>query len=89
MRILNFSTVSLAVSFILGCSSHNADSPGVATPPPIKTVLDPLTQQIERARAVQKTVDVNATDTRKAIDSQEAGENQAPDKRQERGDHTP
>ena len=79
MGTLKISTVSLAVSFILGCSSQSADPPGVATPGaaaplPAKTVFDPLTQQLEKARDVQKTVDANADSTRKAIDSQERGD---------------
>jgi hypothetical protein len=69
MGILKLSTVSLTISFILGCSSQNADPP-----PPAKTVFDPLTQQIDHARAVQKTVDAKADDTRKTIDSQEGGD---------------
>jgi hypothetical protein len=36
-------------------------------------VFDPLTQQIDKAREVQKTVDENAEKTRKAIDEQERG----------------
>jgi hypothetical protein len=36
-------------------------------------VFDPLTQQIDKAREVQKTVDENAEKTRKAIDDQERG----------------
>jgi hypothetical protein len=68
--MLKHSTVSLAILFILGCSSQSTD------PPPAKTVFDPLTQQVERARAVQKTVDENANSTRQAIDSQERGDKQ-------------
>jgi hypothetical protein len=37
-------------------------------------VFDPLTQQEERAREVQKTVDEQAARTRKAIDAQERGD---------------
>jgi hypothetical protein len=58
--------------FILGCSAHQSpDSP----PPPPKTVFDPLTQQIGRAKDVQNTVDANTENTRKAVDSQERGDN--------------
>ena len=42
-------------------------------PPPPKTVFDPLTQQIDHAREVQKTVDENAEKTRQAVDAQERG----------------
>ena len=58
-------TMALSVLFIAGCTS--------AEPPPPKTVFDPLTQQIDKAREVQKTVDENAEKTRKAIDDQERG----------------
>jgi hypothetical protein len=43
-------------------------------PPPKKTVFDPMTQQLERARAVQNTVDQNTDQTRKAVDAQERGQ---------------
>jgi hypothetical protein len=81
MGMLKVSTIPLAVLFILGCSSQSADppgapAPGVATPPPhVKTVFDPLTQQLDKARDVQKTVDQNSDNTRKAVDSQERGDN--------------
>jgi hypothetical protein len=63
-------TMALAVLFTMGCSSPEP-------PPPAKTVFDPLTQQIDRAREVQKTVDEAAEKTRKAVDEQERGD---PDK---------
>jgi hypothetical protein len=59
-------TTALSVLFIASCSSREP-------PPPAKTVFDPLTQQIEKARDVQKTVDENAEKTRQAIDAQERG----------------
>jgi hypothetical protein len=79
MDVLKVSTVAAAILFILGCSSgQNADSPGAVAPdaavPPAKTVFDPLTQQLEKARDVQKTVDRNADDTHKAVDTEERGE---------------
>jgi hypothetical protein len=64
-------TASLAVLFILGCSSGESSAP---PPPPQKTVFDPLTQQLDRARGVQQTVDQNAESTRKAVDEQERGD---------------
>jgi hypothetical protein len=70
MGMLKNSTVSLSVLFILGCSSGQSTDP----PPPPKTVFDPLTQQLGRARDVQKTVDQNADSTRKAVESQERGD---------------
>jgi hypothetical protein len=80
MGMLKISTVLLGVLFILGCSSQSAEpqgaaAPGVATPPPAKTVFDPLTQQLQKAHEVQKTVDAHADETRKAVDSQERGDN--------------
>jgi hypothetical protein len=33
-----------------------------------------MTQQLERARDVQKTVDQNTDETRKAVDAQERGD---------------
>jgi len=72
MGITKIGTVSLAILFILGCSpGHNPDPP----PPPAKTVFDPLTQQLGRAKAVQGTVDAGAEATRKAVDNQERGDN--------------
>lgn len=61
-------TMALSVLFIASCSSQ-APPP----PPPPKTVFDPLTQQLDKAREVQKTVDEEAEKTRKAIDAEERG----------------
>jgi hypothetical protein len=75
MGTLKISTVSLAVSFILGCSSEqSAGPPGAAPPPPAKTVFDPLTQQLKKAHDVQKAADANADSTRQAVDHQERGD---------------
>ena len=49
--------MALSVLFIVSCCSSQP-------PPPPKTVFDPLTQQLDRAREVQKTVDENAEKTR-------------------------
>jgi hypothetical protein len=65
MDVFKFWTVSLAFLFIQGCSSSQPP------PPPAKTVFDPLTQQLDRARDVQNTVNQNAEATHKAVDSQE------------------
>jgi hypothetical protein len=54
--------------------SCSAGPPPEAPPPPPKTVFDPLTQNLDRARAVQDTVDQNADSTRKAVDKQERGD---------------
>jgi hypothetical protein len=58
--------MALSILLVASCSSQEP-------PPPAKTVLDPLTQQIDKARDVQKTVDENAEKARQAIDAQERG----------------
>ncbi len=65
MNLLQCAVVCLAVLCSVACSPP---------PPPKKTVFDPMTQQLERAREVQKTVDQNTDETRKAVDSQERGD---------------
>jgi hypothetical protein len=67
MGVLKSWTLALAVLFIQGCPQ---DPP----PPPPKTIFDPLTQQLNRAKDVQKTVDQNTDAARKAVDSQERGD---------------
>jgi hypothetical protein len=67
MGMLQNVTVSLSVLFIIGCAAPEV-------PPPKKTVFDPLTQQIDRAREVQKTVDEHADALRKTVDTQERGD---------------
>ena len=75
MGTLKISTVALAVSFILGCSSgQSTDPPRAAAQPPAKTVFDPLTQQLKKAQDVQKAADANADSTRQAVDHQERGD---------------
>jgi hypothetical protein len=59
-------TTVLVFLFIASCSSP--------PPPPKNNVFDPLTQQMDKARDVQKTVDEKAEKNRKAIDDQERGE---------------
>lgn len=70
MSVLRLSTPWLATLFILGCSP----TPPPDTTPPTKTVFDPLTQPLNKARGVQKTVDQQAEEQRKAIDSAEHGD---------------
>jgi len=60
-------TTALLVLFIASCSSP-------PPPPPKKNVFDPLTQQMDKARDVQKTVDEEAEKARQAIDNQERGD---------------
>jgi hypothetical protein len=71
MGIFRNLTVPLAALFIVGCSGQSPDPP----PPPAKTVFDPLTNDLKRAHDVQNTVDANTDSTRKAVDSQERGDN--------------
>jgi hypothetical protein len=59
--------MALVVLFTASCSSPEP-------PPPPKTVFDPLTQNLDRARAVQKTVDENTDKTRRAVQEQENGD---------------
>jgi len=70
MDVFKFWTVSLAFLFIQGCSPSQPSD----VPPPPKTVFDPLTQQLDRARDVQNTVNQNAETMRKSVDSQERGD---------------
>jgi hypothetical protein len=67
MRYVKRWTILMPVLFILACSSPEP-------PPPAKTVFDPLKQQLDRARDVQKTVDENSEKLRKAADAQERGD---------------
>jgi hypothetical protein len=66
--------MTLVVLFSAGCSAPEPPQPPSQPQPPPKTVFDPLTQQVDRARAVQKTVDDNAEKTRKAADNEERGD---------------
>jgi hypothetical protein len=68
--------VSVAMVCIAGCSSGSAPAP--APTPPEKTVFDPLTQQVDRAREVQKTVDESAERARNAVAAEERGDTAAP-----------
>jgi hypothetical protein len=70
MDVVKHSTLWPVILFILGCSSGQTPEP----PPPAKTVFDPLTQQLDRARDVQKTVDQHTDSTRKAVDGEERGD---------------
>ena len=63
-------TIGLLVSFTLGCAPDKTPDP----PPPTKTVFDPLTNQLGRAKDVQNTLDANADSTRKAVAAQERGD---------------
>jgi membrane-bound lytic murein transglycosylase B len=64
----------------VACSS--AESPAADSAAPVKaqaetpapTVFDPLTQQIDRAREVQGTVDRQADATRQSVEAAERGD---------------
>ena len=64
-------TLSLAILFIQACSSAQPPSAPAA---PAKTVFDPLTQQMDKARGVQRTVDESAANTQQAIEAQGRGD---------------
>jgi hypothetical protein len=66
MGLVRISTLSLAISFTCAACSDPQ--------PPKKTVFDPMTQQLDKARAVQGTVDANSSGTRKAVDAEERGD---------------
>jgi hypothetical protein len=68
MGYVNWSSAALSLMFVASCSSREP-------PPPAKTVFEPMTHQIDKAREVQKSVDENAEKTRKEIENQERGEN--------------
>jgi outer membrane murein-binding lipoprotein Lpp len=74
MDMLDASTMLLAVLFIQGCSSAVQPPDASAPPPPTKTVFDPLTQDLQKARGVQKTVEEQAARAGNGIDSQERGD---------------
>lgn len=67
------STLLLAVMFIQGCSS-STQPPDTPPAPPQKTVFDPLTRDLDKARGVRNTVDQQDASTRRNLDSQERGE---------------
>jgi hypothetical protein len=74
MGVLDASTMLLAVLFIIqGCSS-SVQPPDTPKAPPEKTVFDPLTQDLDKARGVQKTVNDQAERARNSMDSQERGD---------------
>lgn len=79
MGTLRITTLCLVVSFIQACSaspdaSHAQRDAHADTPPPQKTVFDPLTGTLGRARSVQGTLDQSAERTRQAIDQEEHGD---------------
>ncbi len=70
MGVLKLSALSLAVSLLQGCSSGQTPD----APPPAKTAFDPVTQPLDRAREVQRTIDQSADRTRAAVESQARGD---------------
>ena len=67
MGSLKTLTITLGVLLAVGCSSK-------PPPPEAKTVFDPLTQDLNHARDVQKTVDENTEKSRQAVQAQENGD---------------
>jgi hypothetical protein len=66
MGYVKWSSAASLLLLAAGCSAPD--------PPPAKTVFDPMTRQIDKAREVQQTVDEGAARTRKEIDNQERGD---------------
>ena len=88
MGMLKSWRVSTALLLLAGCSGNSQSPPAAAPPasppsatappPPAdaprdRTVFDPLTQQLARAKGVQGTVDEAASRQREAVDAQERG----------------
>jgi len=67
MGSLKILTMGAVLLFTASCSSK-------PTPPQPQTVFDPLTQDLTRARDVQKTVDENTQKSRQAVQAQENGD---------------
>jgi hypothetical protein len=61
----------LTALLLCACSADKAPEPEPA--PPSKTVFDPLTQTMDRARGVQGTVDAQSQATRQGIEQAEGG----------------
>ena len=61
----------LTAVLLCGCSADKA--PEAEATPPSKTVFDPLTQTMDRARGVQGTVDAQSQATRQGIEQAEGG----------------
>jgi hypothetical protein len=72
MAMLRHWTLWLGVLFIQACSSST--QPPDPPAPPAKTVFDPLTSDLDKARSVQQTVDRNKEETKNAVDAQERGD---------------
>jgi hypothetical protein len=72
MGMLRRSTLWLVILFTQACSSST--QPPDPPAPPAKTVFDPLTSDLDKARSVQQTVDRNKEEMKNAIDAQERGD---------------
>lgn len=73
MRAVMFVSPLLMLTLLAACA-QDKPAPPPAPSPPSATVFDPLTQTMDRARAVQGTVDAQAQATRKAIEQAEGGD---------------
>ena len=67
-------TLPLAAVLLCSCSPGRAPAPAPAPAAPQKNVLDPLTRDLDRARAAQESVDGGSAATRNAIDAAERGD---------------
>jgi hypothetical protein len=62
---------------LAACSAGKSPEPPAASAadsPPAKTVFDPLTQQLQRAKDVQGTVDQSADRQRRSVEAEERGD---------------
>ncbi|MBS0400382.1 MAG: hypothetical protein JSR95_17100 [Proteobacteria bacterium] len=74
MRSAILALPPLLMSLLLAACAQEKPPPPPAASPPAPTVFDPLTQTMDRARAVQGTVDAQAQATRKAVEEAEGGD---------------
>jgi len=72
MRDFHRSILLMAPLLLCACSSDKVPEPEPA--PPSKTVFDPLTQTMDRARGVQDTVDAQSKATRQGVEQAEGGD---------------
>jgi hypothetical protein len=76
MDTLKLWRAACAMILVAGCSGGKSPEPAAASAadsPPAKTVFDPLTQQLQRAKDVQGTADQSADRQRQNVDAQERG----------------
>jgi len=67
-------SVRLLPAVLLWSCSQRTPLPTPPPPPPQKNIFEPLTQDLDRARDVQNSVDQNAAATRNTVDAAERGD---------------